>query len=92
MWSILIEKKKIHIHYNDLYEIYNFGRSFLGHHYYILGLSDLCLEVEKKIFKEIMHFHFMTYMATSLHNNLCPRGHEIYNFLSPYPTDATYQI
>ena len=23
---------------------------FLGHHYYILSLSDLCLGVEKKIF------------------------------------------
>ena len=37
------------------HEIYNCGRAFLGHHYYILGLSDLCLGVEK-IFKEIMHF------------------------------------
>ena len=45
-------------------EIYNFGRPFLGHHDYILGLSDLCMGVEKKIFKEIMHFYFMTYMAT----------------------------
>ena len=35
-----------------------------GHHYYIPGLSDLCLGVDKKIFKEIMHFHYMTYMAT----------------------------
>ena len=39
------------------HEVYNFGRLFLGHHYYKLGLSDLCLGVEKKIFKEIMHFH-----------------------------------
>ena len=46
------------------HEIYNFGRPSLGHHYYILGLSDLCLGVEKKIFKEIMHFYCMTYMAT----------------------------
>ena len=46
------------------HEIYNFGRPFLGHHNYILSLSDLCLGVEKKIFKEIMHFHNMTYMAT----------------------------
>ena len=47
----------------QVHEIYNFGRPFLGHHYYILGLSDLCLEVEE-IFKEIMQFHYMTYMAT----------------------------
>ena len=57
-------EEKIHIHYNDLYEIYNFGKPFLGHHYYILSLSDPCPGVEKKIFKEIMHFYYMTYMAT----------------------------
>ena len=56
----------IHIHFHNLYghtlaqepllrghEIYNFGRPFLAHHYYILVLSDLCPGVEKKIFKEI---------------------------------------
>ena len=67
MRSILIEKKKIHIHYNDLYEIYNFGTPFLGHHYYmyILSLSDQCLgEWRQRFFKEIMHFHYITYMAT----------------------------
>ena len=40
------------------HEIYNFGRPFLGHHNYILNLSMLCLEIEKKIFKEIMHVHY----------------------------------
>ena len=46
------------------HEIYNFGRPFFVHHNYILvlGLSDLCLGVEKKICKEIMHFHYKTYM------------------------------
>ena len=39
-----------------------------------------------------MHFQYTTYMATPLHKNPCSGGHEIYNFLSPYPTDATYQI
>ena len=62
------------------HEIYNFGRPFLGHQYQKLGLSDLCLGVEKSIFKEIMHFHYMTYMTTPMHKNPCPRGHEIYNF------------
>ena len=38
--------------------VMNFGRPFLGHHNIILSLSDLCLGVEKKIFKEIMHFHY----------------------------------
>ena len=65
------------------HEIYNFGRPFCGHHYYILGLSDLCLGVEKMIFKEIMHFYYMTYMATPQHKNPYPGGHEIYNFGRP---------
>ena len=51
-------------------EIYNFGRHFLGHHYYILSLSDVCLGDERKIFKEIMHFYYMTYMVTP--QNLTP--------------------
>ena len=57
---------------------------FLGHHYYTLSLSDLCLGVEKKIFKEIMHFYYMTYMAIPQHKNHCPGGHEIYNFGRPF--------
>ena len=64
MWSIFIEKKKIYIHYNGLYEIYNSGTLFLGHYYYTLSLIDLCLGVEKKIIQEKMHFHYMTYMTT----------------------------
>ena len=34
------------------HEIYNFGRPFLGHHYYTLSLYGLCprVEKEKKIF------------------------------------------
>ena len=49
---------------NQGHEIYNFGRLFIGLHYYILSLYDLCLGVKMKIFKEIMHFYYMTYMAT----------------------------
>ena len=45
------------------HESYIFVRPFIGHHYFINSLSDLCMGVEKKIFKEIMHFHFMTNMA-----------------------------
>ena len=54
----------------------NFGRLFLGHHYYTLSLPDLCRSVEKKdicrsvekkILKEIILFHYMTYMATPKH-------------------------
>ena len=32
------------------HEIYNFGKPFLGHHYYILSFSYVCLGVLKKIF------------------------------------------
>ena len=52
------------------HEIYNFGRPFLGHHYNTLSLSESCPGVEKMIFKEIMHFHYMTYMATLAHEPL----------------------
>ena len=72
------------------HEIYNFGRPFLCHHNYILSLSVLCLGVEKKIFKEIMHFHYMTYMATPYNKNPCPGGHEIYNFGGPFLCHHNY--
>ena len=36
-------------------------------------------EVEKQIFKEIMHFHYMTYMAKPA-KILCPGGDVSYNF------------
>ena len=55
--------------------------SFL--HVYILSLSDLCLGVEKKIFKEIRHFYYITYLAMPLQKNPCPGGHEIYKFDRP---------
>ena len=46
---------------------YYFCRPFLGHHYYILTLYDLGWGVEKKFFIEIMHFHHMSCMTTTLH-------------------------
>ena len=64
--------------------IYNFGRLFLGYHYYTLSLSDLCLGVEKKILKKIINFHYMTYLATPQHKKPCPGGHGIYNFGRPF--------
>ena len=45
-------------------ETYNFSRLFIGHHYYILNLFDLCLGLKEKILKEITHFHNMSYMTT----------------------------
>ena len=63
-----------------------FWKTLLGHHYYIhaLGLSDLCLGVEKKIFKEIMYLHHMTYMETPLHKTPYPGIHDICNFGRPF--------
>ena len=34
------------------HEIYNFGRPFPSQHKLILGLSDQCLGVDKKMFKQ----------------------------------------
>ena len=45
------------------YDIYSFGKPFLGHEYYALSLSKSCPRVEEGNFKEIMHFHYMTCMA-----------------------------
>ena len=37
----------------------------VNHNYtHILSLSYLCSGTEKKILREIMHFHFMTYTST----------------------------
>ena len=54
----------------------------------ILRLSDLCLGVENKFFKRYINFTFFTPKLPPLGGG----GHEIYNVLSPYHADATYQI
>ena len=41
------------IPYLGIHKVYNFGKPFSGHYNYILSLSDQCLAVEKRIFKEI---------------------------------------
>ena len=72
------------------YEIYNFGGPFLWPHYYILlGLSEPCARVQKKIFYEIHQFYPL---YTPKLPPLRMVGHEIYNFWSPYHTDDIYQI
>ena len=38
----------------------------------IITLYLVCLDLKKKILKEIMHFHYMTYISTSKHKNPCP--------------------
>ena len=50
------------------------------------------LGLEKKILKEIMHFHYITYMATLYHKNPCPWGHEIYNLGWPLLGHHCYAI
>ena len=50
--------------------IYNFGRVFHGRHYYAIRiLSEIYMGVEK-IFKEIMHFQYMTGAMTQGSYNL----------------------
>ena len=39
---------------------------------------------EEDFYTEIMHLHFMTYMATPKRKKPCPGGHEIYNFGRPF--------
>ena len=63
------------------HENYNFGRPFLGRHYYIHNLSEPCPGVEKK------YINFTPKLPP-----LEVGDHEIYNFLFPFHTDATYQI
>ena len=69
------------------HEIYNFGRPFLCYHYYTLSLSEPCPSLEN-IFKEIHQLYNFYPKITPLGVG----GHKIFNFLSPYPTDAKYQI
>ena len=66
------------------FEIYNVGRGFHAHHSYIFNLSEICLGVEKNCIN-------LTVFTQNL-SSLRVEGHEIYNFWSPSPTDATYQI
>ena len=40
----------------------------------------------------IMHFHYMIDMATPLHKNHCPGGHETYNFGRPFLDHHYYKL
>ena len=66
------------------HKIYNFGRPFFGHHYYALTLSESCPRVQKKIFKEIMHFHFYMTYGHALAQEHLPRGLESYKVGKPF--------
>lgn len=70
-----------------LYEIYNFGRPLLGHHYKNLSLYGPCPEGQKIFLRNASFYTF--------NPQITPLGvvdHEIYIFLIPFPKDTTYQI
>ena len=41
---------------------------------YLVCLNNDLESREKEFFQEIKHFQYMTYIATPLHKNPCPRG------------------
>ena len=47
-------------------------------------VSLFCVWVWRRVYKEITHFNYMSYMATPLHKNPCPGGHEIYNLVTSF--------
>ena len=55
------------------HEIYNFGSPFFGYNYYILSFSDVCLGIEKKIFKRNIAFSHDLYGHTFAQEPLTPR-------------------
>ena len=65
---------------------------FLGHHYYTFSLSDQCLVVEKKIFKEIMHYHYKTYMTTPQQKNPCPGVMKFKILVDPFLVIITLHV
>ena len=54
----------------------------------IITIHLVCLNQVRRFLKKYINFARFTLKLPSLAGG----GHEIYNFLSPYPTDATYQI
>ena len=51
----------------------------------------ICAWEKRRIFL-IMHFHYITYIATPWHKNLYPRAHEIYNFGRPFLGHHYYKL
>ena len=43
-------------------------------------LSEPTPKLKKKVLKEIMHFHYMTFIAKPWHKTPCPGGYGTYNF------------
>ena len=59
-------------------QINNFGRPSLDRHNYTLSLADLCLGVEKKIFKRNNAFTVYDLWPCPSRITSCPGGHEIW--------------
>ena len=66
-----------------VHEIYTLSRRFIGHHYNILRLSDLCQGLEKKIFKVYGH---------APAQEPWPGIYEIYNLLRPFLGHHCYAL
>ena len=56
------------------HEIYNLVKHFLGHYYYILRLSDLCLGAKKKIFEKDLCISLYDLHSHTLAQEPLPRG------------------
>ena len=72
------------------HEVYNCGRPFIGHQDYTLRCIGHAPEQRRRFFKEIYQFYNFYPKITSHWGGV--GGHEIYNFWSPSPIYATYQI
>ena len=62
----------------------------------IITICSVCLtyaqEQKRKVFKEVMYFHYLPFLATPQHRNTCPRGHEINNFGRPFLCHRLYML
>lgn len=56
------------------------GPSLVFMIYYLFSLSDPCPGVEKKIFKEKMHYHYLTLRSQHITKTSALLGHEVLQF------------
>ena len=72
-------------------EIYNFGRCFLAHRYYIFSLFAFFPGVKKKILKRNNAFSLYDLVGSHpVRGTPAPRGHEIYNFCRGFHVHYNY--
>ena len=70
------------------HDFYYFSKSFLGYHYYIISSRTMHRSREEVFSRNTSILNFLPPKLPPLGSG----GHKIYNFLSPYLTDATFQI